>query len=220
MQARNGYRRIATAPWRPSLALLSVLAYSLLGHVLMLHAAQAPWAAAALLSPLLAMVGALAWRSRHRLGTWAVLLAALALLAVAVRGGVRDVKLLYVLQHAGIHAALGASFGLTLGGPGLSAIGRVAQRVHGALQPGMARYTRYVTLVWMLYFFAMALISVVLYLWWPWEAWSLLANLVTPVVIAALFMAEHLLRYRLHPEFERVSPLAAVRAYCNVSPDR
>ncbi|NML18530.1 COG4648 family protein [Azohydromonas caseinilytica] len=206
--------------WQLGLALLGVIAYSLLSHVLMLHAAHEPWAVAALLGPLLAMVGAVAWRGRHRLGMWAVLLAALALLVVALRGGVGDVKLLYLVQHAGVHAALGASFGLTLAGPGPSAIGRVAQQVHGTLQPGMARYTWHVTLVWTLYFFAMATGSVALYLWGPWDAWSLLANLVTPVAIAVLFVGEHLLRYRLHPEFERVSLLDTVRAYRNVPADR
>ncbi|WP_157270439.1 COG4648 family protein [Azohydromonas aeria] len=208
------------AHWQLSLALLGVIAYSLLSHVLMLQAAHEPWAVVALLGPLLGMVGAMAWRSRHRFGMWAVLLAALALLVVALRGGVGDVKLLYLLQHAGIHAALGASFGLTLAGPGTSAIGRVAQQVHGPLQPGMARYTWYVTLAWTLYFFAMAMGSVALYLWGSWEAWSLLANLITPVAIAALFVGEHLLRYRLHPEFERVSLLDTVRAYRNVPADR
>ena len=208
------------AHWQLGLALLGVIAYSLLSHVLMLYAAREPWAAAALLGPLLAMVCAMAWRSRHRVGMWAVLLAALALLAVCVRGGVGDVKLLYLLQHAGVHAALGASFGLTLSGPGLSAIGRVAQQVHGTLQPAMVRYTWHVTLVWTFYFFAMALGSVALYRWGPWEAWSLLANLVTPVAIAALFVGEHVLRYRLHPEFERVSLLDTVRAYRNVPGDR
>lgn len=208
------------AHWQLGLALLGVIAYSLLSHVLMLYAAHEPWAAAALLGPLLAMVGAMAWRSRHRLGMWAVLLAALALLVVALRGGVGDVKLLYLLQHAGVHTALGASFGLTLTGPGPSAIGRVARQVHGPLSPGLARYTWRVTLLWTLYFFAMALGSVALYRWGPWAAWSLLANLITPLAIAALFVGEYLLRYRLHPEFERVSLLDTVRAYRNVPADQ
>ena len=38
------------------------------------------------------------------------------------------------------------------------------------------------------------------------STWSLLANLLTPAVVAALFVGEHLLRYRLHPEFERAAP--------------
>lgn len=204
------------AHWQLGLALLSIVVYSLLSYVLMVHAAHEAWAVAALLGPLLAMVGAVAWRSRCRLGMWAVLLTALALLGVALRGGVGDVKLLYLLQHAGTHAALGISFGLTLAGPGLSAIGRVAQQVHGTLQAGMVRYTWQVTLVWTLYFIGMALGSVALYIGGAWKAWSLLANVFTPLSITALFVGEHLLRYRLHPEFERVSLLDAVRAYRSV----
>jgi uncharacterized membrane protein len=46
-----------------------------------------------------------------------------------------------------------------------------------------------------------------------WRVWSLLANLVTPLAIGALFVGEYLLRYRLHPEFERSSLAAALGAW-------
>jgi len=61
----------------------------------------------------------------------------------------------------------------------------------------------------------MTLASLCVYALAPWSVWSLLANLITPVLIAALFVGEHLLRYRLHPEFERATLAAAVRAYSN-----
>lgn len=201
------------AHWQLGLALLGVIGYSLLSHVLMLYAAARPWAVAALLGPLLAMVLAGAWRSRHRVAMLLALMAAAGLVPVVLSGGVTDIRILYLLQHAGVHLALGVSFGLTLTGPGPSAIGRVARQLHGRLQPGMERYTQRVTLVWTVYFIAMALVSGLLFLAGPWSAWSLLANVLTPLAIALLFVGEHLLRYRLHPEFERVSLLDAARAY-------
>jgi uncharacterized membrane protein len=182
-----------------------------LSHLLMLHAAGQPWAVAALLGPLLAVTGAVAWRSRQ----WALVAgvgAACAVLAgVVARGGVEQINRLYVLQHAGIHLALGLSFALSLRGE-LSLIGRIAQRVH-ALSPPMVAYTRGVTLAWVAYFFGMTVLSLWTYAAAAWETWSLLSNVGTPLAMAVLFVGEYLLRYRLHPEFERVTLMDAVRAY-------
>ena len=43
--------------------------------------------------------------------------------------------------------------------------------------------------------------------------WSLLANLLTPVFTAAMFVGEYLVRYWLHPDFERVSLQLALQAW-------
>lgn len=187
----------------PLAMVAGAVAYALLSHELMLHAAARAWAVLVLLGPLLAATGALAWRGRR----WTLLggvVAAIGLLAwLVARGAVATVDLLYVLQHAGVHLVLGIAFGLTLRQP-RSMIGRVAGRVH-PLTPAMVIYTRHLTLAWTVYFFGMCALSVLVYCTAPWWAWSLLANVLTPVAIALLFIGEHLLRYRLHPEFERVS---------------
>jgi hypothetical protein len=47
-----------------------------------------------------------------------------------------------------------------------------------------------------------------------------LANLLTPLLVGALFIGEYLLRYRLHPEFERTRLIDAVRAVYGASIDR
>jgi len=193
------------------LAMAGATAYAVGSHLLMSRAASAPWAAAVLLGPMLVGVGALLWRSGRAPARVGVVVAAPGLAWLLVRGGAGTVDALYVAQHAGLHAALGAVFALTLRQP-LSMIGRVAARVH-ALTPAMVRYTRQVTLAWTVYFFAMAALSVVAWRFAPWPAWSLLANVLTPVAISALFVGEYLLRYRLHPEFERVPLRAAIGAW-------
>jgi uncharacterized membrane protein len=199
------------ARWQLLLAGGGVAAYALLSHQLMLHGAASSWAVAAILGPLLAAVAAMAWRARQ---WWllAVVAAAVAGLAQLVaRGGVREVSLLYVLQHVGTHAVLGLSFAHTLRGPGLSMIGRFASQLH-PLTPAMVAYTRRVTWVWVAYFFGMAALSLAVYLLGPWAAWSLLANVGTPLAVGLLFIGEYGLRYRLHPEFDRMSLADAVRA--------
>ena len=62
-----------------------------------------------------------------------------------------------------------------------------------------------------------ALGSIAIYLWLPFAAWSLWANVVSPVLVGVLFVGEHLLRHRIHPEFQRTRMIDAVRAFYGVS---
>jgi len=194
---------------RLALLLSAGLAYAALSHGLMLHAGDRPWAVAVLIAPALAALLAIATAKRHLPAAFAAL-AALGVLAVLAVIG--DVTWLYLAQHAGIHLALGASFAYTLRRGGQPAISAIAARVHGHLSAPMRRYTRRVTTVWASYFLAMAALSVLMYAALPWSVWSLYANLITPLCMAVLFVSEHLLRYLLHPEFERASLLDALRA--------
>ncbi|NRF68699.1 hypothetical protein HLB44_17040 [Aquincola sp. S2] len=196
------------------LGLGAVVLYALLSHLLMLYAADAPWAIAALFGPLLLPCLALAWRRGHWPALTATIAALIALILIVAAGGLGDVRRLYLAQHAGVHLSLGIGFAASLRGPGLSAISRIAHRLHGGqLTPAMRLYTTRVTRLWVGYFFGMAALSVVVFVWAPWSAWSLLANLLTPLAIALVFVGEYLVRYRLHPEFERISLAAAVRAF-------
>jgi len=192
----------------------AVVVYAVLSHQLMLHAADAPWAVAAIFGPLLMPCLALAWRRGNRLVVALTAAALVALVFIVAAGGLGDVKRLYLAQHVGMHLALGLSFAASLRGPGLTLIGQVARRVHGGrLSPEMQAYTVHVTRLWAGYFFGMAGVSVGVFLLGSWAAWSLLANLLTPAAIALLFVGEYLVRYWLHPEFERVKLAEAVRAF-------
>ena len=78
--------------WRLAVAAAALVAYAGLSHWLMLHAAQQPWAVAALCGPLLLAVAAVGWQRRQPLtllgGAAVVLLLAL----VVARGGVADIR--------------------------------------------------------------------------------------------------------------------------------
>jgi uncharacterized membrane protein len=198
--------------WAGLLALLGLMGYAVLSHVLMVHAAQKPWAVIVLFGPLLLAVGGVAWHQRHALIAAAVALGVIGVSVVVWRGGVDDVNRLYVMQHAGIHVALALGFVSTLGASSVPLITSLAGRLH-AMTPAMDAYTRRLTQLWALYFVAMAGASVLLYALAPWPAWSLFANLFAPASAVAFFVGEYWLRYRLHPEFERTSLSDAVRAY-------
>jgi uncharacterized membrane protein len=193
----------------------AAVAYVLVSHWLMTGAPASPWNAVIVVGPMLGAAAAFAWRRRHRvLGA----LAALAVAGLVVRAALGEevpVRSLYVCQHVAIHLLLALVFGLTLQAGREPFVTALARRVHGSLTPAMAAYSRKVTLAWTGYFLAMAALSVVLYEAAPFDVWAAFANLVTPVAILLMFIGEYLLRYRLHPEFERATLAQAVRAYAD-----
>jgi uncharacterized membrane protein len=205
--------------WRLALLLLAGAAYAVLSHWMMLYHAGEPWAVIVLLVPLwLTALGLAAGRFGWK-GLVPALIVGVAAFWLVLQGEVGDPNRLYVLQHAGINALLGGWFGASLRGNRLSLIGEFAQRVH-ALSPAQRIYTAQVTKVWTAYFLLMVLASIAIYLMLPFAAWSLFANVLTPLFVAALFLGEHLVRYRLHPEFERTRLVDAVRAFYAPAPDR
>jgi uncharacterized membrane protein len=200
--------------WRALAVALALAGYALLSHVLMVVAADRPWAVLVLLGPLLLGVSALALQQRHLPSLLACMVAASGLWAyVSAHEGLHRIEHLYVLQHAGIHFALGFVFAITLRHGATPLISAFALRVHRTVTPELLQYTRQVTWAWSLYFAAMVALSLALFVATPWWWWSVFANLVTPVAAASLFVGEHLLRYRLHPEFERVTLAQALQAY-------
>jgi uncharacterized membrane protein len=199
--------------WRIGAGAAALLAYALVSTWLMVHAAQAPWAVAVLFGPLVLAVAGTAWQ-RRQTEVLAGCAVGVALLAwVVARGGVEDIHRLYVLQHAGMHLALAWGFGTTLRRGSTPLISALARSVHTQFTPALAAYTRWLTGLWTAYFLGMVAFSFALYGLAPWPWWSFYCNLLTPLFAVALFVAEHLLRYRRHPEFERVTLRSAFEAY-------
>ncbi|AVQ80585.1 MULTISPECIES: hypothetical protein [Variovorax] len=202
--------------WRLALLLLMGVAYAGLSHWMTLFHATEPWAVVVLLGPLwLAAVGFAA----SRFGGWgcagAVALGIAGFVLVFL-GEAGDPNRLYVLQHVGINALLCGWFGSTLRGRGLPLITQFAQRVH-PLKGHMLAYTTQLTRIWTAYFAVVVLASIAIYLTRPFADWSLFANVLSPIMVGVLFVGEHLVRYRLHPEFERTRLVDAVRAFYGTS---
>jgi uncharacterized membrane protein len=188
-------------------------AYVALSHWLMTRAPASAWNAVVLIAPMLVAATVCAWQAGQRV---VAVCAAGAIVALGVQvafGAPLPVEWLYLAQHTGVHLLLALWFGSTLRRGQRPLISRIAARVHREMTPQVHRYTRNVTLAWTLYFVGMASVSLLLFASAPFEAWAVFANLLTPLALAAMFGTEHWLRYRLHPEFERVGVLAVIRAY-------
>jgi uncharacterized membrane protein len=198
---------------RLGLIAAAVLGYAGLSHYLTARAADSAWSLLAILGPMVLLMLLGFWRGGQRVLALALALVSAGVVWLVQRGDHFDPSWLYLGQHAGIHAVLAVAFGRTLR-PGRQAlISAMAERVHRGLPPGMGAYTRRLTGVWTAYFCGMGVTSVLLFAFAPLETWSLFANMVTPTAMGCLFVGEYFLRYRLHPEFERVSLVTVIRAY-------
>jgi uncharacterized membrane protein len=190
-------------------------AYLLGSYWLMTRAPTLPWGAVIVVAPMLAIAAVVAWQRGQPVVALLSMLATLALAVQAGRGGGLAPATIYVGQHVAIHVLLAFAFGLTLQDGREPLVTALARRVHGSLTPAMAAYSRRVTIAWTIYFVAMATLSLALFALAPFAAWAAFANFVTPLAIVAMFVAEYLLRYRLHPEFERATLAEALRAYAD-----
>ena len=182
-------------------------------HWLMTSAPDSRWNAVIVIGPMLGLLGLFAARRGQRLVAGVAFLGLAGLVLQAWRGGGLAPTTLYLAQHVAIHAALAVMFALTLRAGQEPLVTALARRVHGGLAPGVAAYGRKVTVVWSAYFVLMAATSIGLFLFAPFDAWALFANLLTPLAMVLLFVVEFLLRYRLHPEFERATLADAMNAY-------
>jgi len=86
--------------------------------------------------------------------------------------------------------------------------------VHGGvLSENQRRYTRQVTLAWSLFFAAMVVVSVGLFIWAPLPVWSAFATLLGGPLIAVVFVVEILVRRWVLPNEARSSLGETVRAW-------
>jgi uncharacterized membrane protein len=201
---------------RPRTVLVGAVgaAYIVGCHWLMTSAPDSRWNAAIVIGPMLGLLALFAAKRGQRMVAGAAALGLAALVLQAWRGGGLAPSTLYLAQHVAIHAALAAMFALTLRAGQEPLVSALARRVHGGvLTPPMEAYSRKVTIAWSAYFVAMAALSVGLFLFAPFDAWAVFANLLTPLAMVLMFVGEFLLRYRLHPEFERATLADAMNAY-------
>ena len=211
MPTRLGIRIVA-------IVLLGTI-YVLGGHWLMTRAPASPWNVVGVLAPMLAAIAIGAWRADQRWLAGGAALSIAALCGQALLGLQASPQLLYVAQHVGVNAFLAVGFGSTLRAGHTPLITTLARRVHRNFLPAMAVYTRHCTLAWTLYFIAIALVSILLYAFASFDTWAMFANLLSPITVALMFGAEYLLRYRLHPEFERTSIADTIRSYLHGAPE-
>ena len=189
------------------------VAFAVLAHAAIIEGIPPAAGAALSLVPIALVALWAARRSRRRLAA----IAAVAVAAIALWLGwgqlERHFPDLFFLEHAGSNLALALVFGRTLLAGREPLVGRFARAVHGEIPPEVQRYTRQVTAAWTAFFVLLFATSCTLYFLRYLEAWSLLANILTPLLVGAMFVVEYAVRLRALPNWERVGILGGVRAF-------
>lgn len=187
--------------------------FAVLAHFAIAEGASSALGAVLSLVPLLILAAWLVRRMRH---AWLGYVA-LALAAAGVWLGWSDLQKhfpdLFFVEHAGGNLLLAYLFGRTLA-PGREALcTRFARLIHGDLEPRVREYTRAITIAWTLFFAAMFAVSCTLYLGGLVAEWSLFANLLTPLLLVAMFLVEYAIRSWALPGHTRVGILGGIRAF-------
>ncbi|NEX21751.1 hypothetical protein G3480_15765 [Thiorhodococcus mannitoliphagus] len=205
---------------RPSLRLLrwisiAVLSgtYVLLAYVSTARGGMDTLAAIVAIAPIAVFALILAWRARYRVRSMALWSCAMAGLATAWPLIEAEFAWVYFIQHAGVFALLTLVFGRTLLPKEEPMVTRLARLVHGhPLAPEILRYTRWVTLMWTLFFAGMTVASGLLFALGDLAHWSFFATLLTPALVAITFGAEYLVRLWVLPAEIRTGLLESIRA--------
>jgi uncharacterized membrane protein len=198
-----------------------VVAYAGLSHYCNTMGAHNPrirgLGAALALAPLTLFALVLAWRRRPPA----------ALLFTAALGVVlyvvwplleKNFSLFYLVQETSVYSLLCLTFGRSLLPGKVPLCTQLADKVHGPLSPLELRYTRRVTLAWTVFFFAVAAVSLLLFVRAPLRVWSIYINFCVLPLVGAMFVAEYLVRRRVLPKIERAGLIATVRVYFASSP--
>jgi uncharacterized membrane protein len=109
-----------------------------------------------------------------------------------------------------INVGLAAWFGLTLRPDREPMIGRFARVERGTLEPDLVSYTRRLTVVWTLFFLAMAAISAALAVLPSPAPWAWFTSFGNWACDAALFFGEHLYRRTRFAHYAHMSPMQLV----------
>jgi uncharacterized membrane protein len=112
-----------------------------------------------------------------------------------------------------INAVLCAVFGLTLRRGQDALITRFARMEHDTLPADVEAYTRRLTVLWTLFFAVMAVTTVVLEAVASRTVYSLFANVINWVLLAAFLVGEYLYRHVRFPRYEHTPPHALLRRF-------
>lgn len=195
-------------------AALAAAVYSLTGGLLSSHAGVAipsRFEILAAVFPPLAFLVLAAHGSPFQRWVWLLCLGAgIWVVANPIRGA-QPLQWAYLADHVVPNVSLGLLFGRSLRGNAQPYCSRIAEKLHGNLSPLLTRYTRGVTVAWTVFFWTVALCSVVLFAAAPFNIWTRFAWFSTLPLLLFMFSIEYLLRFFFLPAHERSGPIEVIR---------
>jgi uncharacterized membrane protein len=196
-----------------ALAVVLSIGFAILAHAALLERVSPTVGAILSIIPL-TLLGLWAVRRSHsRAAALAAAAAALLALWLGWPQIERHFPSVFFVEHAGTNLLLAILFGRTLRAGREPLVARFARLVHGAIPPEVESYTRQVTLAWTIFFATLFSLSSALYLGDLIPAWSLLANILSPILVGAMFVIEYAVRLRALPHWEQAGILGGIRAF-------
>ncbi|HKB83963.1 MAG TPA: hypothetical protein VKD04_12275 [Burkholderiales bacterium] len=208
-------RPLPTGWTKAALLAAGVVAYQVLVYWMIVDQPNGGLGAGLMAAPLLVVVACVLGRSARGRVMLAVLAAAgtMGFLLWHTLGA--SPALLYPVPFLTVYLFLLWLFGRTLRADRRPLITLLATHVHGELPLEIARYTRRVTWAWSVFFAAMALTSVLLFLLEPLPIWSMFNNLLNLPLVVAMYLGEYAWRLRRFPDFPHASIATVFRAFRN-----
>jgi len=200
---------------RLQLAAVIVLlaAYSLVSHYSASHPQARDLGAALALAPMLSIGFVLTWRWSGAPRALFAALAAWFLLQHYWPLFTQNFTLVYLIQQCGFYALMAVSFGRSLWDGRVPLCTQLADRLHGPLTVPELKYTRSVTVAWVVFFMLNLAATLLLFELAPLQIWSLFVNFCALPLILLMFVAEYAVRSVALPARPRSGLMATLRIY-------
>jgi uncharacterized membrane protein len=198
--------------------LVVLVAYSVLSHYSNLNPQAHDLRTLLALAPMLTLGLVLLWRWSGALMALLAAAAAAILLRVFWPRFAQNFPIVYLVQQVGFYSIMAFTFGRSLRQGSVPLCTQIADKVHGPLSALELRYTRKVTLAWVIFFLLNLAATFLLFEFAPLRAWSMFVNFCSLPLILLMFAAEYAVRRRVLPQVQGSGLVAALRVYFADSP--
>jgi uncharacterized membrane protein len=200
--------------------LLFLVAYSVLSHYSNLNPQAHDLRTLLALAPMLTLGLILVWRWSGFLVALLAAAAAALLLRAFWPLFAQNFPIVYLVQQVGFYFIMAFTFGRSLRKGRVPLCTQLADKVHGPLSALELRYTRRVTLAWVIFFLLNLAANFFLFEFAPLRVWSMFVNFCSLPLILLMFVAEYAVRRRVLPQIQRSGLIATLRVYFADSPQK
>ena len=199
---------------------LFFIAYSVLSHYSNLNPQAHDLRTVLALAPMLTLALALLWRWSGALVALLAAAAAAYLLRAFWPLFAQNFSIVYLVQQTGFYSIMAFTFGRSLRKGRVPLCTQLADKVHGPLSALELRYTRQVTLAWVIFFLCDVAANFLLFAFAPLRLWSVFVNFCSLPLILLMFVAEYAVRRRVLPQVQSSGLIATLRVYFADSPQK
>jgi uncharacterized membrane protein len=193
--------------------LVVLVAYSVLSHYSNLNPQAHDLRTLLALAPMLTLGLVLLWRWSGALMALLAAAAAAILLRAFWPQFAQNFPVVYLVQQVGFYSIMALTFGRSLRQGSVPLCTEIADKVHGPLSALELRYTRKVTLAWVIFFLLNLAATFLLFEFAPLRVWSMFVNFCSLPLILLMFAAEYAVRRRVLPQVQGSGLVAALRVY-------